>query len=98
MSDPNDRAEQDLQEHIRRFPEQYPRSLGGTMPEHPQPSIERYPGEAREHAALNREYADRAVGDDPTDQLGVHALDDGVDTFIEPDGLPSDLLAFMRSL
>jgi hypothetical protein len=67
----DDDGEMELQEQIRRFPELFPTSMGGTGPE-PKDSDPR----------LTRPMPDEedfGEGDD----LGVHATDNGDDTFDE---------------
>ncbi len=95
MSDPNDRFEQDLQEDIRRFPEKYPRSLGGTRRDDVVTRAERkldaqLPDETGHPAFYPQPPIERYPGearDLEEGRLGVHALDSGDDTFSELEAL-----------
>lgn len=53
--DPDDIGEQELQEQIRRFPEKFPVSLGGLMPD----ALHK---EYADRAMADRDYADEAFG------------------------------------
>src|SRR5262245_2521670 len=92
MTTSEDRIEADIEHQVRLFPERYPTSWGGLMPD------EQY--FANQANLLNDQLPDGTghpdfgvhahddgdemfdEGDEnPEDRLGVHALDDGADTF-----------------
>jgi hypothetical protein len=87
--DPDTAQQEDLFERIRRFPEKYPVSMGGLRPDTLETTLAKLEPLALNDPTVQSDRYDKE-GQDEMDNLGVHALDDGEDTFFEDTVEPND--------